>query len=169
MLHSAPQDAATAASATAFAAGLSREQAALAAFNELLQAEQEALVQGDAERLGPIAAEKASRLESLSRLGEQRNRYLAGQNLQASAAGMRSWLKRNSALAAVAGSAWQELLRQAAKAQQLNNSNGLLIANRLQQNRMQLSVLQAAAAPEGVYRADGQLRPLRSARCLSQV
>ena len=64
---------------------------------------------------------------------------------------------------------WRELLAQAETARQINHSNGLLIESGLQQNRLKLAVLQTAAALDGVYRPDGQLRPLRSARSLSQV
>jgi len=169
MLRNASRDAGPAASAAGFAAVLRDEQAAVAAFTELLQAEQDALVQGDTERLAGLAAKKAEQIELLSRLGEQRNRHLAAQNLSGSAEGMRTWLARNPELAAAASKVWRELLAQAEAARQINLSNGVLIESGLQQNRLRLAVLQSAASPDGVYRPDGQLRPLRSARFLSQV
>ena len=169
MLRSAPRDAGPAASAAGFVAGLRDEQAAVAAFAGLLQAEQDALVQGDADRLAALAADKAAQIELLSRLGEQRNRHLAAQNLRGSAEGMLTWLSRNPELAAAANKVWRELLAQAEAARQINLSNGALIDMGLRQNRLKLAVLQTAASPDGVYRPDGQLRPLRSARFLSQV
>lgn len=169
MLRTASPDVGPAAGAAVFVAGLRDEQAALAAFTALLQAEQDALVLGDADRLGELAADKAAKLELLTHLGEQRNRHLAAQNLDASAEGMLAWIARNQGFSTAVTKIWRALLAQAEIAQQLNNSNGVLIASRQQQNRLKLSVLQSAAAPDGVYRPDGQLLPLRGGRFLSQV
>jgi len=169
MLHTASPTASPAASATVFVAGLQEEQIALVAFTGLLQAEQDALVQGDADRLAQLATDKAARIELLTHLGELRSRYLAAQNLAGNAAGMLTWLSRNPGFAAAVRKLWRELLALAETARQINHSNGLLIESRLQQNRLKLAVLQTAAAADGVYRRDGQLRPLHSARTLSQV
>ena len=169
-MQRAPSSAAgPAASAAAFAAGLQDEHAALIAFTGLLQAEQDALVQDDTDRLAQLAADKAVKIELLSHLGELRSRHLAEQNLSGNAEGMLSWLNRNPGFATAVGKIWRELLAQAETAQQINQSNGLLIERRLQQNRLKLAVLQTAAGTDGVYRSDGQLRPLRGGRSLSQV
>ena len=157
------------ANAAAFAAALQAEHEALGAFIGLLQTEQEVLVQGDAERLASLVPEKAAKINLLSALGEQRNRHLARHDLSRNAEGMLAWLKRNPGFAAAVGKIWRELLACAETARRINRSNGLLIDSGLQQNRLKLAVLQTAAAPDGVYRPDGQLRPLRSARSLSQV
>ena len=156
-------------SAGDFLAVLRQEHAELMVFYTLLQTEQDALVQGDADRVGQLADEKALHVAALGRLGEQRSRYLAAQQLESNAAGMTAWLQRNAALATAAKALWRDLLVQAQKAQVLNETNGTLIANSLQQNRIKLTALQAAAAPDGIYRADGQMRALRSARSFSQV
>ena len=168
-LHTASPDSDPAASAAAFVAGLQEERAALATFIGSLQAEQESLVQGDAERLADFAADNATHIDLLTLLGERRSRHLAAQNLTGSAEGMMTWMKRNPGFAAAVNKIWRELLAQAETAQQINQNNGILVESRLQQNRLQLAVLQTAAASDGVYRADGQLRPLRSARSISQV
>ena len=169
MLRTATRDAGPAASAAVFVAGLQDEQIALVAFTGLLQSEQDALVQGDADRLAELAADKAAKIELLAHLGELRSRHLAAQNLSGSAEGMLAWLNRNPGFGTAVRKIWRELLAQAETARQINHSNGLLIESRLQQNRIKLAVLQSAAAGDGVYRPDGQLRPLRSARSLSQV
>jgi len=169
MLHTTSRDAGPAVSAAVFVAGLQDEQAALVAFTGLLQAEQDALVQGDADRLAELASAKADKIELLSYLGEQRSRHLAAQNLNDNADGMLAWLKRNSGFGAAVGKLWRELLEQAKVAQQLNATNGLLIQSKLQQNRLKLAVLQTSAASGGVYRSDGQLGPLRGTKSLSQV
>lgn len=169
MLRTASPDAGPAASAAVFVAGLQDEQIALVAFTSMLQAEQGALVQGDADRLAELATDKATQIELLTHLGELRSRHLAAQNLTGNAEGMLTWLGRNPGFAAAVRKIWRELLAQAETARQINHSNGHLIESRLQQNRLKLAVLQTAAASDGVYRPDGQLRPLRSARSLSQV
>lgn len=169
MLDAAAADCGAAGSAAGFAASLQAEQDALGAFIGLLQAEQEVLVRGDAERLAELAPGKAAQIDLLTRLGEQRKRHLASQDLADSAKGMPAWMKRNLGFAAAVRTLWRELLARAETARQLNQSNGLLIENWLQQNRLKLAVLQSAAAADGVYRPDGQLRPLRSARSLDQA
>ncbi|MBI5909847.1 MAG: flagellar protein FlgN [Betaproteobacteria bacterium] len=169
MPRTASPDAGSAASAAVFVAGLQDEHIALVAFTSLLRTEQDALVQGDADRLAEIATDKAEQLELLTLLGESRSRHLAAQNLNGSAEGMLTWLSRNPGFGAAVKKIWRDLLAQAETARQINHSNGLLIESRLQQNRLKLAVLQTAAACDGVYRPDGQLRPLRSTRSLSQV
>ena len=168
MLRAAPMRPHPATSAADFAADLQDEKIALVAFTGLLQSEQDALVQGDADRLAQLASQKATQLELLTHLGESRNRHLAAQNLNPNAEGMLAWLNRNPGFAAAIRKIWQELLAQAERAQQMNFNIGALIENRLQHNRLKLAVLQTAAAPEGVYRSDGQMRSLRSTRYLSQ-
>ena len=158
-----------AADAATFAAGLQAERDALLAFIGLLQAEQEILVRGDAEGLAAMANDKADKIDLLALLGAQRSRHLAAQDLSDSTDGMLAWLSRNPGFAAAVGKIWRELLKHAETARQINQSNGLLIETRLQHNRLKLSALQAAAPADSVYRADGQLRPLRNARSLSQV
>lgn len=153
-----------------FAASLQAEHDALGAFVSLLQAEQEILVQGDAERLVELAPDKARQLELLTRLGEQRRRFLDERRLAANGRGMEQWLAKQPEPAASALRAtWQELLRRAQNAQNLNQSNGILIENRLQQNRMKIAVLQAAVSGDKVYRSDGQVGSLRSARTLGAI
>jgi flagellar biosynthesis/type III secretory pathway chaperone len=168
MLRTSP-DAGPAASAAVFVAGLQDEQTALVAFTRLLQAEQDALVQGDADRLAQLAADKAAQIELLTHLGELRSRHLISQNLSGSAEGMLAWLGRNPGFATAVRKLWRELLAQAEKARQVNETIGVLIEKGMQQNRLKLAVLQSAGAAGGVYRSDGQLRPLGGARFLGQV
>ncbi len=157
--------------AAAFAAALQAEHDALGAFISLLQAEQEILVQGNADRLAAIAPEKSAQIDLLARLGQKRDRFLADQNLPLSAVGMETWLSRQRAIAAAARlrKTWQESLRRAEMARQLNISNGMLIENRVQQNRQKLTVLQSAAGSDHMYRPDGQLGPFSSGRQLGRV
>ncbi len=169
MLRTTSTNTGPAANAANFVTAMQDERVALLAFTGLLEAEQDALLQGDADRLAELATQKATQLELLGHLGETRNRYLAAQNLNPSANGMLTWLGRNPGFSAAVKKIWGELLAQAEKAQEINRRIGLLIESRLQQNRLKLAVLQTAAAADGVYRPDGQLRTLRSTRSLSQV
>lgn len=162
-------DAGPAAGAAAFVTGLQDEHAALIEFTDLLQAEQDALMQGDADRLAELATDKNAKIELLAHLGELRSRHLSAHNLNQNAEGMFAWMQRNPGFATAVRKLWNELLAQAEAARQINQSNGLLIQSRLQQNRMKLAVLQTAASANGVYRPDGLLRPLQNTRSLSQV
>jgi len=157
------------ASAAAFAAALQAEHDALGAFISLLQAEQEILVQGDADRLAAIAPEKSAQIDLLARLGQKRDRYLTDQCLTLDAAGVETWLSRQPAIAATARKTWRESLRRAEMARQLNINNGLLIETRMQQNRQKLSVLQSAVGSDHVYRPDGHFGPFSSRRQIGQV
>jgi len=167
MPHNPAQKAESPAHAATFLAELQEERNALATVIDTLQAEQDALVSGDTERVAALAAEKADRIGLLAALGAQRKRHLAAQALTDNAAGMLAWLSRNNGLAASVRTTWQDLLALADTAQQLNLGNGQLIDSQLQQNRAKLAVLQGAANSDGVYRRDGQLRSLRNARSFS--
>jgi len=162
-------DSAPVANPAAFAALLQAEHDALGAFVSLLQAEQEILVQGSADRLTAIAPEKSAQIDLLTRLGHRRDRYLADQNLPLSSTGVEAWFSRQPAIAAAARKIWRESLRRAEMARQININNGLLIDGRMQQNRQKLTVLQTATGSTHVYRADGQLGPFRSGRQIGQV
>jgi flagellar biosynthesis/type III secretory pathway chaperone len=169
MLQANPVDLGPAANAANFVAAIRDEREALIAFTGLLEAEQDALVQGDADRVAALAAQKSTQIDLLTHLGSLRSRYLASQNLDASTEGMVAWLRRNPGFATAVKKIWQELLALAEKAKQINLNNGALIESRLQQVRTKLTVLHSAANAGGVYRADGQLRGMRSTRILGQV
>ena len=169
MSHTTAAQSGPATSAAIFAAWLQAEYDALAGFIDLLRTEQEILIQGDAERLALLAPDKTAKIDLLTVLGEQRSGHLAAEGLSDGARGMQTWLSRNGGFAATVGKTWRELLARAETARQMNLINGLLIESGLRQNRLKLTALQNAAASDGVYRPDGQLRTLRSARALSQA
>ncbi len=169
MLHATPPNSGPLADAAAFAANLQAERDAIIDFIYLLQSEQDILVRGDVDGLATLASDKADKIDLLALFGEQRNRYLGAQNLARSAAGMATWLGRNPGFATAVGKLWRELLDKAETARQINEDNGVLIENRLQQNRHKLAVLQSAAASNGLYQPDGQVRPLGGARSLIQA
>ncbi len=163
------QDSATAVCAVDFVAGLREEQTGLATLTGLLQAEQDALVQGDADRVARLAQDKATGITKLVQLDERRSRHLKSQGLNDNSEGMQKWLGRYPELAMVARNIWRGLLAQAEEARQLNQCNGRLIASHLQQNQTKFAVLQTAAAPDVVYRCDGGISILRGASSFSQA
>ena len=170
MLDTASRDTGSPANAEGFVAGLVSERLALGSMCRLLQVEQGALVQAQGDRVAELAVDKASQMETLSRLADQRSRHLTALGLSGNAEGIKVWLGRHPELALAAKKAWSELMAVAEKARQLNQDNGILIESRLQQNRQKLAVLQSSAASsDGVYHSDGRLSPMRSARSFSQA
>ncbi|MBI3525177.1 MAG: flagellar protein FlgN [Betaproteobacteria bacterium] len=137
---------------------LNEELAALRGFVAILKQEQEALVAGDLERLMPLVKEKTELAARLGQFAEQRSRMLSAAALPADRAGMEKWLAR-LAPADAAHAAWKSLLGLTSEAHALNQSNGKLIAMRMQHNQQALNVLLAAADQASLYGPDGQTRP----------
>ncbi len=149
----------------ALARFLDEEAAALGDFLDLLQKEQEALVRGDAEALLPLAEDKNQHFARLAQLAERRNEALARLGLPADRPGMEAWLAGTGDLAA-ARRRWQEMLERLARARELNRTNGILIATRLQHNQQALQALLFAANQAALYGPDGHAKPLGSGRHL---
>jgi flagella synthesis protein FlgN len=135
----------------------------------LLQSEQDALVQGDADRVAALAADKEERIKTLARLSEQRSGRLHSEGLSGRTEGMQTWIQRHPEHAATARRTWQQLLTGAEAARQINQSNGVLIDNQLKQNRLRLAVLQTAGALDGVYQSDGRLTTAHHGRSFIQA
>jgi flagella synthesis protein FlgN len=106
--------------------------------------------------------EKEERIKVLARLTEQRTGCLTSQGLNGGTEGMQVWLRRHPEHAPVATKAWQQLLAGAEAARQINQCNGILIENKVKQNRIKLAVLQTKGALDGVYGSDGRLSLQRS-------
>lgn len=134
------------------------ELAALRGFVAVLQQEQQALVAGELDRLMPLVKEKTELAARLGQFAEQRTQMLSAAALPPDRAGMESWLAR-LAPADSAHAAWKSLLSLNAEAQALNESNGKLIAMRMQHNQQALNVLLAAANQATLYGPDGQTKP----------
>jgi flagella synthesis protein FlgN len=154
---------ATEAQSLALARLLDEEAAALRGFLDLLQKEQDALVRGDAEALLPLAEDKNRHFARLALLAEGRNQALARLGLPADRPGVEAWLAGKGNLAA-ARRRWQEMLEHLARVRELNRTNGILIATRLQHNQQALQALLSAANQAALYGPDGQARPLGGGR-----
>jgi flagella synthesis protein FlgN len=144
---------------------LIEEAGQLRGFLVLLEKEQQALVDGDVDRLLPLAAEKNDAFGRLARLGEARAQQLAEAGFGADRPGMEAWLARQPE----ARPAWEALLALASRASDLNRSNGKLIASRLAHNQQALATLLAAANQAALYGPDGQARPVGGGRSLGTV
>jgi flagella synthesis protein FlgN len=134
---------------------LNNESEALNAFITLLREEQQALVRGDLERLASFAESKTIHLFELTRLGEQRLQWLREKGLTADRAGMDRLLRAHAGSAPQVRAAWQQLVDLTKTAQQLNETNGVLIRSRLTTAQRALGVLMSAANIAGAYASDG--------------
>lgn len=116
------------------------------------------MVAGEIDRLTPLIEEKALIAGRLTPFAESRKQTLAAAGLTADRAGMEKWLARLAA-GDPARKTWQTLVALSSEAQSLNESNGKLIAMRMQHNQQALNVLLAAANQASLYGPDGQTKP----------
>jgi flagella synthesis protein FlgN len=126
------------------------------------------LLDGDIDRLAALAQVKSDKLIALGQLAQQRNSHLLSQSLPADPSGMALWLEASAAAAPTAREAWKRLLELAKAAQQLNQSNGAMIQQRLVNNQKALAVLQATANHASLYGPDGQTRTSNTGRPLGE-
>ncbi|MDP1672441.1 MAG: flagellar protein FlgN [Burkholderiales bacterium] len=156
----------TAAGESLTAATLREERIATQGFLELLQLEQECLLTGDADAIGAHIENKSACLRKLAGYAERRCRFLLGQQLSPDRPGMEQWLANAGESAAIAAAEWQQLLEATRLAREVNETNGSLIAVRIQSNQQALAVLTAAASGAGLYGRDGQASGNRDSRRL---
>ena len=148
------------------AVSIAQERDATRNFIDILEQEQHVLQQTDVSLLLPLAKEKASQAQQLTRLADARNQWLAKHGYSRDRSGMERGLKDSDCPGAT--DAWQELLQLAETASQLNKINGVLIAQRLRYNHQALTVLQAATHSAGLYGSDGQPQLFSGGRQLGE-
>jgi flagella synthesis protein FlgN len=146
---------------------LDREVAVLRSFVELLRAEQGALVRGETEQVAANVEPKSQYMLELTRLGEERRRWLAGLNLPNTRDGMERLLRDFLSAEAAPRKTWRQLLELTAIAHQLNSTNGMLISARLGNTQSALNAIFSAARMPGAYGADGGTVSLRTAQQLA--
>ena len=128
-------------------------------FAVLLQAEQEALVRGELDRLMPLAEEKSRQATLLAQAADRRNQALTDLGLAKDRPGMEAWLNGDGdKSAAPTRGDWEALLAMAATSRSQNELNGKLIQTRLQQNQRALAALNAANNQTQLYGPDGQVK-----------
>lgn len=138
-----------------FAADLGEEHAAMQGFLELLQREQQCLLTGDADGVGMQVELKSACLRKLAGHAERRRAFLLAERMSPDRPGMESWFAGHPEAATLAAQ-WQQLLELTRQAHQANETNGSLIAARLQSNQQALATLSAAANGTRLYGRDGQ-------------
>ena len=131
------------------------ELAAVDRFIETLQREQAALVNIDVNALMSITPEKLKQAEQLNRLAQSRTSSLASLGIVNDRLQVEAWLTTQTA---ELGTVWHKLIEAARTAQQLNQTNGVLIETQLKNNQQVLNTLAGAANQASVYGADGQAR-----------
>ena len=136
---------------------LKTELAALREFTAVLQREQQALIAGDIDKLLPVVEEKTRLAASLNRFAEQRQRVLNAAGLSNDRKGLEAWLAAQPSMGKDR-EGWNQLLALTGAAQSLNDSNGKLIAMRIQHNQQALNVLLSAANQTALYGPDGQTK-----------
>jgi len=147
------------------ATSLREERVATEGFLELLQREQECLLTGDAEAIGAHIENKSACLRRLAGYAERRRRFLQSVQLTADRSGMEQWIMSAGESADIAAE-WRQLLDATRLAREVNETNGSLIAARLQSNRQAVAALTAAASGTGLYDRDGQAAGSRNSRNL---
>jgi flagella synthesis protein FlgN len=140
----------------AFIAGLQAEVATFGELCQVLESEQSCLLRSDADALLGLTELKSRQVERLGTLAGARTRYLHSLRLPADHAGMARLLESEHGRATrELGEAWRKLVALAEQARALNETNGGLIATRLNHNRAALDALVSAARTLSTYGPDG--------------
>lgn len=139
---------------SALLARLKQESAAWQALLQVMQEEESALVDGDADRLSLLNAAKLTQLQAVSGHAQSRHADLVAAGHTADAAGMRAWLTQYGHPDLL--TRWQQLNDMEQEARALNQRIGSLIDMRLTSTRQALNVLiHSAASQGGLYDHDG--------------
>lgn len=152
----------------ALSARLPVENAAWEALLGILDEEEQALINGEADRLAQLNASKLARLQTLKTLAKARHDDLVAAGHPADPAGMEAWLSQHGRPEHRAS--WQQLHQREQQAQAANQRIGKLIELRLNATRQALNVLvQAASSQGGLYDEAGLSVASRTGKSLKSV
>ena len=132
---------------SALLAGLKQESAAWQALLQVMQEEEQALVDGDADRLALLNAAKLTQLQAVSDHAQSRLAGLRAAGHAPDHSGMAAWLAQHAHPDLLAR--WQQLSDMEQEAQALNQRIGALIELRLSSTRQALNVLIHSATRQG--------------------
>jgi flagella synthesis protein FlgN len=153
--------------ATEFISRLNAERDGLRSLVALLEAEQQALIDGDVEQLLTLSDSKTQAVQGLSELANARQNDMRTHNAEIKANGIVAWLQ---AYAAGSLPVWQDIQQLVEQMQNLNRISGTLIQTKLRHNQQALAVLvNVANNAHGLYGADGQPHLPSSSRILGSV
>lgn len=151
----------------AYLSNLAEEQSVLARFVELLRAEQDALLRGDADQLAQLAEPKNRCIAALQAHAEERRHLLLAGGQPADREGIRYWTREQGRTEPRLAQRWSEFLTLARVAADVNRANGALIAARLRATQQALTTIFGAAGIPGAYAADGSAVSLHEGRRLA--
>jgi flagella synthesis protein FlgN len=139
---------------TALLARLKQETTAWQALLQVMQEEEQALVDGDADRLALLNTAKLTQLQAVSDQAQNRLADLRAAGHTPDAAGMNAWLSQHKHADLLVR--WQQLNEMERAAGALNQRIGALIDMRLTSTRQALNVLiHSATSQGGLYDHDG--------------
>ena len=141
---------------TGFMNELETEKNVLCAFIEILKKEEHALIDGKIDEIDYLTSDKSRLIEELIQLDDKRSEYMKQQGLSFEKNIVNAWLTEQCADQPDVKVLWDELLRLAQTAQQLNHTNGLIISNHLQHNQRAFAALHCAAGNVSLYGPRGQ-------------
>lgn len=147
---------------------LTEELQEIQGFNKLLRHEQALLAAANIAELMPLVESKTGIATRLAGLSERRERLLGDGGYATGRTGMEAVIG-SAPNGAVLAKPWEDLLRLAGEARQLNETNGQLIARNMQHNRQALDVLMSAAGYATTYGPDGQSRAGGGGRSLGNA
>lgn len=145
---------------------LKEEQGLVEKFIAVLQQEQQILVEGAKADLDPVTSEKNRLAGFLAQLDVRRNDFLRTQGISNAREDIERWLLDQDAAAT---DIWNRFLDSARKAQQLNDLNGKLVAERMSNNQQAIHTLMAATNRPATYGPDGQTTSLGRGRTLGSA
>lgn len=153
-----------------FAETLEAETEALRQFLQILQSEQEALTQGNIDKLGEFARLKSEQGVRLSLLSSNHNRLLNQHGLGDTPENIRQLIQREDPDGKYSlAQSWEKLLELAKQAQDMNRLNGTMIEMQLKRNQQALAILQEAAKQTSLYGPDGHSQALGTGRRLGKI
>lgn len=139
-------------------------------FVQILQAEQEALTQGDIDKLAEYARIKSEQGVQLSQLNTNRQRILKLYGLGSTADDIGLVIRREDPDGGRRLTQhWENLLDLAKQAHDINRLNGAMIESQLKRNQQALAILQESAKQTSLYGKDGHSQALGLGRILGKV
>lgn len=150
------------------AAFLAEEAKELAGFVELLRQEQALLESGNIDPLPALAVQKAMVADQLTATSARREQALIEGGFSSGRDAVVRWLAADAGKDQARDN-WHRLLDLLATARTLNETNGKLIAVRMQHNQQALATLMSAADRLATYGPDGQQKTTGSGRSLGSA
>lgn len=148
-----------------FIHALAREQNAWLALIDILLHEEEALIQGNSDKLDSLNEPKLNQLRVLGKYIHARNTSLTALGFEPGHQGMSAWVKQGAKEEVIV--LWQRLCECELDAQSLNKRIGTLIEMRLTATRQALNVLLTCTTDRGgLYSHDGMALGLTGGRAL---